>query len=292
MPSCKRQKCDCGQTCGCERQKCDHAHVKPCSGLQCSELEGLYEVRGIRKPTEYGGAKDVINYLWDLGLSQQFPDCATCDEFQAKHDVEYSKLLVQTEAGGRKLYYGNGEAVKSTFCSGHGTFNGCCLQCLVLYFQKRLHVRAASMSGVNATVGAKCNRRYMTASNMEQRLDDTNAVLNAEKLAGLNKARGWERCQRRYEKALLKLQKHSNSARDYPKFIRYLQEAFEFGKLDDHEALVDILTGISTCLRNGTRRGRTLSDSEKQFYLMLLNNTSPWAHKFVSGVMLGSGHFN
>ena len=31
----------------------------------------------------------------------------------------------------------------------------------------------------------------------------------------------------------------------------------------------------------------TLSDSEKQFYLMLLNNTCPWAHKFVSGVMLG-----
>ena len=37
----------------------------------------------------------------------------------------------------------------------------------------------------------------------------------------------------------------------------------------------------------GCTRGRTLSHSSKVFYGLLLNNASPWAHKFVSGALFG-----
>jgi len=206
----------------------------PCSGLQCSELDGLQHWRGKgQKATQYGGSKDVINYLWDLALSQQYTDCSTCADFKTKHVVEYSKLLANIGEQERKLYYGNGEAIVSTFCSGRGVFNGCCLECAVLFFQRSLHKRAVSLvKEPGDKVKTKCNRQHMTNDDVHQRLDDTNATLNAERLSGLNKTRGWERCQKRYERALHKLKKYSQSSRNYPKFIRYLQEAFELGNLD------------------------------------------------------------
>ena len=239
-------------------------------------------------PTQYGGTKDVIQYLWDLELSVSYGDCKTCGEFETKHPEAYANISTNLIQQKRKLYYGNGKAIVSTFCSGRAVFGGCCLQCLVLSFQRRIRARAAQLAAKPVgTVGTKCNRQHMTVEDVHHRLDDANASLGKGRLEGLNKARGWERCQKRYEKVLRRLKKYSESVINYPKFIRNLQEAFELGQLDGHEALQDILTGISTCLRNGTRRGRTLSDSEKQFYMMLLNNTSPWAHKFVSGVMLG-----
>ena len=212
-------------------------------------------------------------------------DCKTLAEFEARHRQEYSKLIGRLNNEKQKLYSGNGEGLVSTFCSGRGVFNGCCLECLVLAFQASIHARAVRVG--KALGGPHCNRQHMTIEGMHERLDDNTALLAKEKLAGLNKAHDRERLQKRHEKVLRRLKRHSQSAVNYPKFIRNLQEAFDLGQLDGHDALQDILTGISTCLRNGTRRGRTLSDSEKQFYMMLLNNTSPWAHKFVSGVMLG-----
>jgi hypothetical protein len=46
---------------------------------------------------------------------------------------------------------------------------------------------------------------------------------------------------------------------------------------------------VAKCLESGTTRGRTLSPTSKVFYGLLLNNGSPWAHKFVSGILFGPG---
>ena len=72
-----------------------------------------------------------------------------------------------------------------------------------------------------------------------------------------------------------------------PAIIRNLTTAHKLGHLDKHSECVDILTDLSECLANGSSRGRTLSHSSKVFYGLLLNNASPWAHKFVSGVFFG-----
>jgi len=72
-----------------------------------------------------------------------------------------------------------------------------------------------------------------------------------------------------------------------PAIIRNLTTAHKLGRLEEHKECLDILTDLSTCLANGCTRGRTLSHSSKVFYGLLLNNASPWAHKFVSGVLFG-----
>ena len=80
---------------------------------------------------------------------------------------------------------------------------------------------------------------------------------------------------------------HEAEFNDFPDLIRNLMTAHKLGRLDGHSECVDLLTDISACLKNGSRRGRELSRSSKIFYGMLLNNSSPWAHKFVSGVLFG-----
>ena len=72
-----------------------------------------------------------------------------------------------------------------------------------------------------------------------------------------------------------------------PALVRNLMTAHKLGNLDKHSECVDILTDLSMCLVNGSSRGRSLSHASKVFYGLLLNNASPWAHKFVSGVFFG-----
>ena len=72
-----------------------------------------------------------------------------------------------------------------------------------------------------------------------------------------------------------------------PSLIQNLMIAHKSGQLLKHHATAELLEGISTCLRNGSTRGRRLNDTEKAFYGMLLNSTSPWAHKFVSQNLFG-----
>ena len=136
-----------------------------------------------------------MSYLWDLQLSTQNTDCKTLAEFEARHRQEYSKLIGRLNAEKRKLYSGNGEGLVSTFCSGRGVFNGCCLECLVLAFQASIHARAVRVG--KALGGPQCNRQHMTIEGMHERLDDNTALLAKERLAGLNKARDWERLQKR-----------------------------------------------------------------------------------------------
>ena len=73
-----------------------------------------------------------------------------------------------------------------------------------------------------------------------------------------------------------------------PKLIQNLMTAHKLGNLDKNANCTAILTDISTCLKNGSRRGRELSHASKTFYGLLLNNASPWAHKFVSGALFGA----
>jgi hypothetical protein len=72
-----------------------------------------------------------------------------------------------------------------------------------------------------------------------------------------------------------------------PLVIRNLIVANKTGALEKNATTVALLEGISTCLKNGSTRGRRLNDTEKAFYGLLLNSGSPWAHKFVANNLFG-----
>ena len=72
-----------------------------------------------------------------------------------------------------------------------------------------------------------------------------------------------------------------------PELIHNLMVAHKLGNLDNNANCTAILTDISSCLKNGSARGRELSHASKTFYGLLLNNSSPWAHKFISGALFG-----
>ena len=72
-----------------------------------------------------------------------------------------------------------------------------------------------------------------------------------------------------------------------PLVIQNLIVANKTGALEKNATTVALLEGISTCLKNGSTRGRKLNDTEKAFYGLLLNSGSPWAHKFVANNLFG-----
>jgi hypothetical protein len=72
-----------------------------------------------------------------------------------------------------------------------------------------------------------------------------------------------------------------------PLVIQNLIVANKMGALEKNATTVALLEGISTCLKNGSTRGRKLNDTEKAFYGLLLNSGSPWAHKFVANNLFG-----
>jgi hypothetical protein len=72
-----------------------------------------------------------------------------------------------------------------------------------------------------------------------------------------------------------------------PLVIQNLIVANKTGALEKNATTVALLDGISTCLKNGSTRGRKLNDTEKAFYGLLLNSGSPWAHKFVANNLFG-----
>jgi hypothetical protein len=72
-----------------------------------------------------------------------------------------------------------------------------------------------------------------------------------------------------------------------PTMIQNLMIAHKRGELEKNATTVELLDGITTCLKNGSTRGRKLNDSERAFYGMLLNSGSPWAHKFVANNLFG-----
>ena len=89
------------------------------------------------------------------------------------------------------------------------------------------------------------------------------------------------------ERRMAKMVKCSEHWDDLPAFFHNLRKAYCSGVLQNHPKLVDVLQGISQCLKNGTRKGRTLSKTEKHFYALLLNAGGAWAHEIVSKIFLG-----
>ena len=73
----------------------------------------------------------------------------------------------------------------------------------------------------------------------------------------------------------------------FPNYIQNLMTAEKLGYAEEHPACVDIISGIANSLAKNTTRGRRLNETEKQFYAILLNSQSPWAHKFVSYNLMG-----
>ena len=75
----------------------------------------------------------------------------------------------------------------------------------------------------------------------------------------------------------------------YPQFIKQLIKAADSGLLcrDNHAFIVDLLTGLSTSLLNGSKQ-RRLSENERQFYKMLYMYGGPMVHNFVSQNLLGA----
>ena len=60
-----------------------------------------------------------------------------------------------------------------------------------------------------------------------------------------------------------------------PKLIQNLIVASKNGQFEKNESTIALLDGISTCLKNGSARGRRLNDTERAFYGMLLNSGLP-----------------
>ena len=73
----------------------------------------------------------------------------------------------------------------------------------------------------------------------------------------------------------------------FPNYIQNLIRAEKLGHAADHQASIDIISGIATCLAKNATAGRRLNETEKQFYGILLNSQSPWAEKFVSHNLMG-----
>ena len=80
---------------------------------------------------------------------------------------------------------------------------------------------------------------------------------------------------------------HKEELRSFPPLIQKLIRAHKIGELEKHSSTTELLTDIASCLEGGTTRGRQLSPTSQAFYGLLLNNASPWAHKFVAGVLFG-----
>ena len=72
----------------------------------------------------------------------------------------------------------------------------------------------------------------------------------------------------------------------FPKYIQNLLLAEKLGHAADHQASIDIISGLATCLAKNSTAGRRLNETEK-FYGILLNSQSPWAEKFVSHNLMG-----
>ena len=89
------------------------------------------------------------------------------------------------------------------------------------------------------------------------------------------------------ERRMAEMVKCSEHWYELSAFFHNLRKAYPSGVLQTHAKLVDVLQGISQCLKNGTRKGRTLSNTEKQFHALLLNAGGAWAHKFVSKIFFG-----
>ena len=80
---------------------------------------------------------------------------------------------------------------------------------------------------------------------------------------------------------------HEAELSSFPPLIKKLMTAHKLGQLEVHSSTTELLTDIASCLESGTTRGRQFSPTSQVFYGLLLNNGSPWAHKFVSGVLFG-----
>ena len=80
---------------------------------------------------------------------------------------------------------------------------------------------------------------------------------------------------------------HEAELSSYPEIIKRLLSAHKLGQLEKHASTTELMTDIAKCLEGGTTRGRKLSPTSQAFYGLLLNNASPWAHKFVAGVLFG-----
>ena len=73
----------------------------------------------------------------------------------------------------------------------------------------------------------------------------------------------------------------------FPNYIQNLITAEKLGHAAGHQASIDIISGLATCLAKNSTAGRRLNETEKQFYGILLNSQSPWAEKFVSHNLMG-----
>ena len=266
---------------------------------------GINETNAAGHPIGHGTWS--VEFMWDLGLKDH-PELEMHDgpfKFRIENPVPYEKMqqdlfsLTSDAKSALPLYYATGTSLRATACDGIaiGT-GGCCLACSQLANERSLRKRAQNFTTAskNGKFSNGTNRKHTSLSLGKVLMDKARAKQVKEALCA-------QTCKNQ-NVALRKLKKlacalnntiHAAERKDWPKFIQNFCDAYEVSSKNDapfgggllSKALEDILEGMSVCLKNGTTRGRQLTSNEQLFYAALLNTKGPWAHNFVSGVLLG-----
>ncbi|KAK9841255.1 hypothetical protein WJX74_002633 [Apatococcus lobatus] len=107
-------------------------------------------------------------------------------------------------------------------------------------------------------------------------------IRDTARLAQRQQVRG-ERARQQavYLKAAIALE-----ANNHPRFLRLLQQAHREGKLQSHAAFVQLIEGSAAGIVHG-RKHRQLNDTQKAFFMSLLNYGGPLLHNTVSMVLCG-----
>ena len=219
-------------------------------------------------------------YCFDLHYAHKYTDCRTLADFRRKYLTKFKELqhaCVQLQ--GQGLYFGDSDCVGSVFCQGFGVTNSVCKASSLLCKKASLRKRQK----VGPSPGSKTRNTFLTFSEIGSAKRKQMQTAKSANRRTTRAARRTEILERRMAK-MVKCSEHWD---DLPAFFHNLRKAYRSGVLQKHPKLVDVLQGISQCLKNGTRKGRTLSKTEKQFYALLLNAGGAWAHEFVSKIFLG-----
>ena len=285
--------------------------VLQCKGLQ-SGIDGIGhlftvavgELNEAGNPVGHGNWS--VEYLWAAGLGRH-PDLGQYPTLRSFHEADpehYEQLqndcaaLTANKKTALWLYHATGSSLRSTACFGQTTnSDGTCDCCHQLKHEGSIRLRARRKieepdEGCHTPM--KCNIRHQTSADKTRAMEQARDTVKQARASDIKSNRASKRDKQRLATAINKA-KDGAEQKNYDEFLQNLLLAHDiaeqtgepFGGGLMSTSLNEILTSISTAVRNGTTRGRKLKKNERLFYAALLNTKGPWTHDLVSGILLG-----
>lgn len=187
-------------------------------------------------------------------------------------------------------WYGCGECLRSSFCTGRSMDDAPCHACDELAYDPSLRKRLSRKRKRTADgqPHKKTRNDYLSNEEARKKLDHVQVMARGKRVHDLEKVKTIEALRKSVSRLKARvLHLEESGTRELKQFCKDLTAAEVDGALDDKVVLRDLLEGVASALKKGTRQGTKITMNEYAFYSTLLSTGGAWVCEFVSKHLAG-----